>query len=320
MKQPREVQQIEVAAIIVTYHPDADFPTRLSRIRGQVKHVVIVDNGSGPEQQDMLSSIETISNVSVLKNDDNIGIATALNQGFYFLKEVGYSWAITLDQDSTPAPDMVENLLKALKDCAEPEKIALIGPNRIDKGMSGAPHKWFRPKTSFPFFERVPCENIGPDGISIVITSGALTNLKILEKIGQFDDSLFIDFVDTEYCLRAKKAGYQILVSCSAKLYHQLGSKRRVSIFGLKLTPTFHEPIRRYYLCRNRIVMIRRYGLVFPHWLIYEFAAALHSTLCILLCEDEKWAKLMAGIVGTWDGLRGHLGKKNKPNFGQFNR
>src|ERR1700731_1621571 len=37
----------DVCAIVVTYHPDAELPERLSRILFQVRALVIVDNGSG---------------------------------------------------------------------------------------------------------------------------------------------------------------------------------------------------------------------------------------------------------------------------------
>ncbi len=148
------------------------------------------------------------------------------------------------------------------------------------------------------------------DDVTIVITSGALTNLQVWEKLGGFRDDFFIDYVDTEYCLRAKRAGYKILVSAGAKLYHRLGDKREVKRLGLTLKPTFHSPLRLYYVARNRVPMVREYALEFPHWFLFDVVAGAYNTLRILLTEDKRLQKLGATVQGTWDGLLGRMGPK----------
>ena len=95
------------------------------------------------------------------------------------------------------------------------------------------------------------------------ITSGSVLNLKLFPTIGDFDEALFIDFVDTEYSLRCKKMGYKIIRFTNIFLVHQLGTLvKRASIktlFLKKKLKTIYSPIRYYYLCKNNLYIQKKY-------------------------------------------------------------
>jgi rhamnosyltransferase len=44
----------------------------------------------------------------------------------------------------------------------------------------------------------------------------------VLDVVGGMNDSLFIDYVDIEWCLRAKNLGYEILGCYRALMNHYL--------------------------------------------------------------------------------------------------
>src|ERR1700733_15255795 len=71
----------DVCAIVVTYGPDAGFLARLNEISPQVGSVVIVDNGSASAERDMLLEAAAQPKISVVFNDENLGLARALNIG-----------------------------------------------------------------------------------------------------------------------------------------------------------------------------------------------------------------------------------------------
>jgi rhamnosyltransferase len=141
-----------------------------------------------------------------------------------------------------------------------------------------------------------------------VITSGTLYDLQVYQQIGPFQDDFFIDYVDTDYSLRARQYGYRSMVACNALLNHRLGSRQKRVFLGGDHYPTFHSPLRWYYISRNRIPMLRRYALRFPHWLTYETVASFYWLAKMLLFETRKAAKLRAFFLGTLDGLRGRMG------------
>jgi rhamnosyltransferase len=250
--------------------------------------------------------------IELIANPDNLGIAAALNQGLAALRGQGFAWCLTMDQDSLAAPDLVACLWQRVARSGDPARIALVAPNVADAGMPEGSRRWLSLEPVWGVgFRRLPCSREGLSQV-VAITSGSLTNLEVWEALGGFDGELFIDYVDTDYCLRAVRAGYRVEVECGARLEHRVGSKTRHRWWRFTLTPTHHSPLRRYYLCRNRLRMVRRHGFSWPHWLMYELAATAHTTLAILLAESQPMEKLRACLLGTWDGLRGRWGKAQR--------
>lgn len=298
-----------VAALVVTFFPDEGIAERLESLLAQVPRLVIVDNGSDAATLHWMKACATRPGVTIVRNDSNLGIAAALNQGMRLLADEGYEWVLTSDQDSFVADGCIEALLATLAADRKPETVAIVGANRQEGGSA---HRWLRPKAVPPFFERVTCDRVDHDGVTLVITSGALTSAAAFRHIGPFREDFFIDFVDFEYCLRARRAGYRILVSCPARMFHRVGSRTQERIANITLSPTHHRPIRRYYLFRNAVEVIRSYGLIFPHWLLYQIAALLEVIFGILLIEDCRIRKLRACVVGLWDGILGRRGATNR--------
>lgn len=295
-----------VCAVVVTHNPDEQWPVRLRSVCRQVSEVVVVDNGSGGPQGPIQLSGLAAGGIDVITNPWNRGVAAALDQGMEWAIKRGYPYALTLDQDSQPADGMVEALLEVYRRHPRADSVAIAAPQLVDSEV-GARARYLRLRLGF-WFERVGCSGVWLEGVTSVITSGSLHSTRAYGALGGFREDLFIDFVDTEYCLRAQRHGYQIVVACEAMLEHRLGDRRRMAVGPLTLFPTFHSPFRWYYLSRNRIPMIRMYALRFPHWFTYEVIASTYGMLRMLLFEDRRIEKLKAILKGTVDGFLGRLG------------
>ena len=300
------IGQDQVAALVVTYLPDSGLAERLSSLRTQFGRVALIDNGSPDEDLSAIAAELKQPGVSLQRNSMNLGIATALNQGMKLLADEGFGWVVTLDQDSEVRPGFLSSLLATLNAWPDRNEVALVGANRIEPNNDLA-HRWLRPRRRFPFFERVGCREAA-QGVTLVITSGTLTSVNAFKRLGGFQDELFIDLVDFEYCLRARQEGHAILVSCGAELIHKVGQQTRASITGITISSTHHSPLRRYYLFRNSVHLIRRYGRIHPHWLGYQLLALCEVLLGIVVSEADKWRKLRACLAGLRDGLSGKTG------------
>ena len=88
-----------------------------------------------------------------------------------------------------------------------------------------------------------------------LITSGCLVPLAAYEAVGAFDENLFVDFIDMEWCFRAQALGYKSYGICSAVMPHELGIGVGGSAFGM--TVLDYSPVRRYYFARNTIRVLR---------------------------------------------------------------
>lgn len=300
----KPVQPRGVAALIITYFPDVGLPERIVALLAEFDRVAVIDNGS--DEAALASLSQFGERVTVQRNGSNLGIATALNQGIRTLADEGFEWVVTFDQDSAVRPGFLSSMLRTLNAAPDRSRVALIGANRIDPD-SPVPHRWLRPRRAFPFFERVTCQEAST-GVTLVITSGALTSIAAFEDLGGFRDELFIDLVDNEFCLRAREHGYRILVSCGAQLLHKVGNKATSRAAGVQVSATHHSPLRKYYLFRNSIAVMKSHGRTQPHWLAYHLLSLGEVVLGILLWESGKAGKLKACALGLFDGLSGETG------------
>ena len=293
-----------VAACIVSYFPGSEFLSNVQAVVEQTGTVIVVDNGSHPDT--LLRQVAELPGVEVIQNSKNMGIATALNQGFQHAISCGCEYVLTLDQDSKPMPGMVEKLLNVYRTHPRSQQIAVVGPS-VDDPIAGITARHLRPRGGL-FFKLVSCEERWLEDITFVITSGSLCRTNVYQKIGAFRDDFFIDYVDMEYCLRARTYGYEILVNCDAHLVHRLGNRQKRVLMGRTEYPRFHAPQRWYYVSRNRIPMLRKYATQFPYWFVYEILNFAYGFLRMLLLEDQRKEKIKAFLRGTWDGVHNRFG------------
>ena len=143
------------------------------------------------------------------------------------------------------------------------------------------------------------------------MTSGALMPTWIFDKIGMFASEYFIDLVDHEYCLRIRAAGYLITDTKGAVLLHSAGHSRKISFLGFNFQKNSHSAIRHYYISRNRFAVYRKYLRVFPFWVLHSvYYDFFRGTFRCFIIEDDRIRKFHNFLIGTWDGLTGHMGKR----------
>ncbi|MEQ1438357.1 glycosyltransferase family 2 protein [Fontimonas sp. SYSU GA230001] len=292
--------------VIVTYDPPAGLTERVRAVLRETARVVIVDNGSRTEPAlDTLDGTER-TRVHLLKLGRNLGLAAALNRGIEAAAALGATTSLLLDHDSTPTPGMVGALLAARSSHADPQSIAAVVPTiayahpdircRWPQSDAG---QWLR------FRFAVAAQLDRPTPVDLAIGSGMLISIDVWRELGGFDEGLFIDLVDTDFCLRARSQGFEILATPDAVLDHRLGEVRKNRLLGLiPVFPTHHSALRHYYISRNRILLAKRHARRFPNWLIYELLGAAKLIVKVAVFEQGRWRKLLSMCKGTWDGLR----------------
>ena len=289
-------QRDTICAVIVTYNPDTAFPDRFGMIVEQVGSVVIVDNGSEPPALDMLQSLPPRESTHLIFNEENIGLASALNKGVERARELGADWVLLLDHDTEPAGDMVESLAGVYDDYPQKEKLAVIGsnyynldPQQPEYTFKPGDHSWVERKT--------------------VITAGSLIPLGVISRIGSFRDEFFIDHVDDEFCFRVRRYGFAVVMTRSALMKHAIGIRGRHRLPGYTVETSGHSPQRRYYMSRNFVVMAKEYLFREPAWLIWKKYKLLKAVILIAAFEKDRANKLHHMLKGVWHGVIGQLGK-----------
>ncbi len=287
----------QIGGIIVSYHPSEELVAVVKAIRGQVTKLLIVDNASEAKGTEVFERLAGVD-FEIIRNPENLGIATALNQGLAWARGHGLDWVLTLDQDTVCEADMVERMFDAYRASVGRERIAVLAPVHFDRKSGHLSAELSGLGTAL-----VDC--------NYVMTSGNLVPLAIFDKIGTFDESFFIDYVDHDFCLRAKKNGLRVVLVPSARMGHNVGNLKRHSIAGLfSFFSHNYRPERHYYRYRNRIILYRRY---FGSWIWHDQRFALGELVKVYLVEKDRWKKTKAMFRGTVDGLLNRLGPMGRP-------
>jgi rhamnosyltransferase len=298
------IQGADVCAVVVTYHPDAGLPNRLSSVSAQAGAVVVVDNGSADAERSMLREAASDPKIDLLLNPENLGLARAINIGIQRAAALGYSWVLLLDQDTLVDAHMLHTLSAIVASFPDRERLAVVGSNFRDSNerAPGAPDRQAPDETSDDGWEDVDC----------AITSGSLLPLAAHFAIGPFREEFFIDYVDEEYCLRAKAKGYRVIRSRKQIMLHTIGAPTVHKTLWIRKWTSNHTPDRRYYIARNNTVLLHEYGNSRAGmWIFKSFGRSLRLCKRIALYERTKTRKIAAVMHGWWDGVRGNMGPRN---------
>ena len=289
-----------VCCIIVTYNIGDKFNTCYDAIAKQVEKVIVVDNGSNEETIKAIKKLSKNENTEIIYNDENLGIATALNKGIKLALNQGFKWILTMDNDSIAMNGMVDAMLGHFEEFDEDENIVGVFPRYVDLGYNNQDDNNIE-DIKKPGYKEVNAE----------ITSGNLLKSDIFKDIGFFEDKLFIDMVDYEFCFRIRSKGYKLVQLNDVILYHNLGNTKIKKILGKNMYCTHHNYIRRYYITRNRFYVWKKYKEFNYEELRKDKKAFWKEMLKIILLEDEKLVKIKMIFKGIKDYKNNIYGKIN---------
>ena len=284
-------------AVVVTYHPEPTVFEHLTAFRSQADGLVVVDNGSKLEEIESLRRESERTGFRLIENGENRGIAAALNTGIRWAIERSYEWVVLFDQDSTIPEGYLDALFASVESETDPEMIAIVAPQYRDPLQDGL----YRSRCS------------AQDGTPLeIMTTGSMLPTWIFERCGWFEEALFIDQVDHEFCFRVRELGYRPLVCENVTIDHLPGSPRGLKLLGIKwISLNDYSPERRYYQTRNGLIIARRYKDTYPLWSRKtRYEILLKNPLKILLAETRQWEKLVNVVRGVVDAYVGRMGKR----------
>lgn len=293
----------DVYAVIVTFNPDISGLEKLiAALIPQIAGAVIVDNGSNFDISLWHSAIDC-SNLFLLKLDGNFGIAYAQNVGIKALLKRDPKYILLSDQDSIPDLNMVCELRNtAIHLTHSGKSVAAIGPYYYDTRKRQA-SPFFRVE-GFSFKRQLAKDAANIVEVDFLIASGCLIPVDVFDTVGLMNADLFIDYVDTEWGLRAKIFGFQSFGIFSTSMKHTIGDKY-VNFLGREIT--FHSPIRYYYYIRNGIWLYKQKHLPL-NWKIADGSRMLVRFFINVLISESKWENFYMMVRGLMDGINSKMG------------
>ena len=273
---------------IVSYNPDIErLRENVATIAPQVDRLLIFDNGSknAEEVEKAFGSFARI-----IRSAENLGMAKALNQLCSAAEKGGATDIVLLDQDSVAADDLV-----AGEAMYRGEGVGLVCALTVDRNHKGQE------------FDRALLFDIKRP-----ITSGSMVSIAAWSAVGGYDERLFVDWVDVEFCDNLRTHGYRLLRTYGTSILHELGHQEYAwNAPGGDDSGKAHAS-RAYYRqnypawrwrdrARSQTITIHKYGWSRIGW--EERYFFLRATLGrILLLEGSKIECLKAVVAGCRSG------------------
>lgn len=300
----------DVAAIIVTYNPEPEGLRRgLSEIAKQVGCVVVVDNASYNLEQCQLDplGLQLDIRLEVVLLGRNVGLAAGFNAGIDVADKLGFPFIVLFDQDSVPQTGMVGELKQSYASLtASGVRVAAVGPRYRDSGGGAVSN--FIPCDEGNA-KRAHCQSENETvKTDFLISSGCFMPMQAIREVGLMDESLFIDYVDAEWCLRGRSKGWSVYGVCAAVMEHALGESRQRTWFIGWRNVSNHKPFRYYYIFRNSL-LLRHRTYVPSHW---KKANLRHNILLagyLIGFSPSRFANLRMMWKGIVDGRKGATGQ-----------
>ena len=195
---------------------------------------------------------------------------------------------LSLDQDSVCNENYVAKMEPYL---TVETKLGIVAPVIVDRHIGVVGHN---PQSEYAH-------------VNTCITSGAFSNIQAWKSIDKYDESLFIDSVDFEYCYRMRKNGYGVIQVKNVYLLHEIGNSQKKRFLFWKVDVTGHSAFRKYYIARNNIYYPMKHHL----WLhfIRGNIRNLQLIMIVMLYEQSKKEKIAAICKGWRDSFGMRINK-----------
>lgn len=284
----------QVCAVVTTFSPDEQFPTRIKLLANEFQCVIIVDDSGNVTRGDHLKELAGMAKVVLIEHPENRGVAAALNTGIAQAEKLGFLFVLLLDDDSQLVPGAVKLLQMTLIDSP--------GPHDWIAGIEYSNPNALHDKSTMQSTREVP----------FIITAGSLLPVDVFRTVGLFREDLFIDYVDIEFCLRARMKGIRILQCFGVGMEQPIGFPQKI-VFGLFELKSVHNPDRTYYFFRNSTIVAKEYFRYFPKtalWIMYQQIKTMVKILVFLRPKSSYGRSMMHGWIDSIKRITGKISCK----------
>lgn len=295
-----------VFAIVLAYRGAPDvIAGNLAGLGSDVGTVVVVDNSGFTDASRWAPVSAGPRNVLPVMTGRNLGVAAGYNAGIRVAIDRGADLMLLLDEDSQPGAGMVNALVNAWCRLGATWRVAAVGPDFVDATTGGI--------ATFPTYRRMGVdrnrcvEGSAPVPTDTLMSSGMLLHRAALAEIGPMDERLFVDYVDTEWCLRARDLGWKCFGVCGAHMEHAFGDRSMSLPWPWRGVVAERDPGRTYYIYRNALRLFARPRLPVL-WKLVELRRLILLLCLHVLRSGSRWQHLRMAALGIRDALMGRTG------------
>lgn len=281
----------KVWVVIPTYNSWDTLKSCIASIQNQtVKpgEIIVVNNGSTDQTSGKVK--EKFPAIKLIDLKINTGVTGGRNTGIKNANRF-YDYLLFFDHDMVADQNMISELIKVAQ--TDP-KIGIVTPKIyywVDKkriwSAGTSINLWsgqiiFRGGQDSGQYDKQEEIQVAP--------AAMLVKKDVIRKLKKFDDTYFATYEDTDFCFRARHAGFKTYYAPQAKAYH-------------KLPTDFEEESKRllsrsYWVGRNRVIFMKKYGKNFFIFLLFLPLYSLYYLLLSIRCRQIlNWFKFLQGTL-----------------------
>ncbi|MDB4903548.1 MAG: putative glycosyltransferase [Mucilaginibacter sp.] len=281
-----------LAGCVILYNPKIFVFKNIESYLDHLDVLYVIDNSEIIDIQ-FVTALKLInSKIVYVPQNKNVGIASALNIAARLAINSKYNWLLTMDQDSYFYDGEFFDIW--ITNIDNDNKIGLLAASYTNE---------------YDQWQKVYSNNFNE--IHFAVTSGNIINLEAWSFTKGFEDKLFIDEVDHDYCLKLRKHKYKILTSKKVFIGHMIGEfhETKNKNVGEKKKLILHNPSRYYYMSRNVLYLCKKYFFTDVKFVLLRFYYLIKMLGKMILIYPEKLTYLKFFFRGIRDFM---LSKYNK--------
>jgi GT2 family glycosyltransferase len=255
--------------------------------------VILIDNGC----QDFTAAevAQLLPGTHYLRSAVNLGFTGGVNLGSQRALECGADYVLLLNNDTRVEPDTVTELVRVATTDATvgvvgAKMLQLDAPGRLETAGLRLDLRWGR-VYQIGFGEQDVGQYDDTTDVAVVSGGAMLLSRALCARVGQFDDRYFRYLEDADLCLRARRAGFRVVLAPRARVHHK----------GKGMTGGHTSPLILYYATRNHLMLMREHAGGARGRRLLRAAMIAGFNAAYALREGRP---RLASVRSVWRGLR----------------
>jgi len=215
------------------------------------------------EEETKLRGLPPYHRLVIIQTGDNLGFSGGNNIGIKYALAQGADYVLLLNDDTVVAPGFVEPLIEV---CIQDRNVGMAGPkiNYYDHpdtihSAGGKVSLWRGQAWHVGLLEKDVGQYEAIRAVEYLTGCVLLVSREVCETIGLLDENYFLYFEDTDWCLRARSAGFELVYVPSSQVWH----KTSITLW------TSRNTTQAFYLTRNQLYFMRKHARWY-HWLVFS--------------------------------------------------
>jgi len=261
--------------------------------------VIVVDNGSSGNDAQVLKE-KFGDYIFLIENDKNYGYAGGINIGIkYALNDLASDYMLLLNNDTIVDPAFLNHLVNEANDSP---LIGITGPKIYHYNTSrlincaGSLNRLWTGGVIVIGAQEIDNGQYDTKRTVDLFNACMLIKDSVIKSIGFFNETYFCYWEDNDFCMRAKKAGFEIVYVPESKIWHKVGN-----------TASKIKGLYQYFIIRNSFKFVKKYANTrqYTVFILYYFFLGFWWKIARLLISHRDINLYKALLRGTCDGMLG---------------